>query len=92
MELEDMVHMAMKVERQLKRKGTSKFNNNSISFSWKENWGNKEEKMPFKPINEISKNKTSGNNIEREKLKINLKVPKGEIEILSVLSVYKEDI
>ena len=41
-----MVHMAMKVKRQLKRKGGSKFsvatNLNSSSSSWKSNWRNDE--------------------------------------------------
>uniref|UniRef100_A0A2N9F1F1 RNA-directed DNA polymerase n=1 Tax=Fagus sylvatica TaxID=28930 RepID=A0A2N9F1F1_FAGSY len=37
-ELEDMVHMAIKVERQLKRKGTRSFQNPSSSTSWKSNW------------------------------------------------------
>jgi hypothetical protein len=34
-ELEDMVHMAIKVERQLKRKGTRSFQNSGSSTSWK---------------------------------------------------------
>ena len=37
-ELEDMVHMAMKVERQLKRKRTGKSYSVSTS-TWKSNWG-----------------------------------------------------
>uniref|UniRef100_A0A2N9EMT7 Reverse transcriptase n=1 Tax=Fagus sylvatica TaxID=28930 RepID=A0A2N9EMT7_FAGSY len=37
-ELEDMVHMAIKVERQLKRKGTRSFQNSGSSTSWKLNW------------------------------------------------------
>uniref|UniRef100_A0A2N9FG25 CCHC-type domain-containing protein n=1 Tax=Fagus sylvatica TaxID=28930 RepID=A0A2N9FG25_FAGSY len=37
-ELEDMVHMAIKVERQLKRKGTRSFQNPSSSTLWKSNW------------------------------------------------------
>ena len=38
-ELEDMVHMAMKVEKQVKRKGSiARFGNNSGStFTWKPN-------------------------------------------------------
>ncbi|XP_028764585.1 uncharacterized protein LOC114722675, partial [Neltuma alba] len=36
-ELEDMVHMAIKVEKQLKRKGASKFHSGSTS-SFKQNW------------------------------------------------------
>jgi len=37
-ELEDMVHMAIKVERQLKRKGTWSFQNSGSSTSWRSNW------------------------------------------------------
>ena len=41
-ELEDMVHMAMKVERQLKRKGTTK--SYSVSTpTWKSKWGSSEK-------------------------------------------------
>ena len=40
-ELEDMVHMAVKVERQLKRKGTWSFQNSGSSASWRLN-GRKE--------------------------------------------------
>ena len=36
-ELEDMVHMAIKVERQLKRKGIWSFQNSSSFTSWKSN-------------------------------------------------------
>jgi hypothetical protein len=36
-EIEDMVHMAMKVERQLKRKGTAKYTSVS-SITWKSKW------------------------------------------------------
>ena len=36
-ELEDMVHMAIKVERQLKRKGTLSFQNIGSSASWRSN-------------------------------------------------------
>ena len=37
-ELEDMVHMAIKVERQLKRKETLSFQNLGSFTSWKSNW------------------------------------------------------
>jgi hypothetical protein len=37
-ELEDMVHMAIKVERQLKTKGTRSFQNPNSSTSWRLNW------------------------------------------------------
>ncbi|GKV50463.1 hypothetical protein SLEP1_g57164 [Rubroshorea leprosula] len=58
-ELEDMVHMAMKVERQLKRKGaTSRTGQNSgSSSSWKLNWSKKEENSAFKPKTAASKSK-----------------------------------
>ena len=49
-ELEDMVHMvhmAIKVERQLKRKGTRSFQNPSSSTSWRSN-GRKDEGAIFK--------------------------------------------
>ena len=38
MELEDIVHMAIKVERQFKRKGTRSFQILGSSTSWKSNW------------------------------------------------------
>ena len=38
-ELEDIVHMAIKVERQLKRKGTQSFQNPSSFASWRSNGG-----------------------------------------------------
>ncbi|GKV11008.1 hypothetical protein SLEP1_g22297 [Rubroshorea leprosula] len=48
-ELEDMVHMAMKVERQLKRKGATTRNgqNSGFSSSWKLNWSKKGRKFCF---------------------------------------------
>ncbi|KAH9734748.1 Endonuclease [Citrus sinensis] len=46
-ELEDMVHMAMKVERQLKKKGSTRTNLGSSS-SWKSKWS-KDEKVVSKP-------------------------------------------
>ncbi|GKV11634.1 hypothetical protein SLEP1_g22874 [Rubroshorea leprosula] len=56
-ELEDMVHMAMKVERQLKHKGatTRTGQNPGSSFSWKPNWSKKEENSAFKPKTSASK-------------------------------------
>ncbi|GKV13414.1 hypothetical protein SLEP1_g24421 [Rubroshorea leprosula] len=50
-ELEYMVHMAMKVEQQLKRKGatTRTGQNSGSSSSWKLNWSKKEENSVFKP-------------------------------------------
>ena len=45
-ELEDMVHMAIKVERQLKRKGIRCFQNTGSSTSWRSN-GRKKEGAVF---------------------------------------------
>ncbi|KAH9724547.1 Endonuclease [Citrus sinensis] len=59
-ELEDMVHMAMKVERQLKKKGSSRTNLGSSS-SWKSKWS-KDEKVVSKPkIEPIKDHKEGGN-------------------------------
>jgi hypothetical protein len=38
-ELEDMVHLAIKVERHLERKGTWSFQNPGLSTSWRSNGG-----------------------------------------------------
>ena len=46
-ELEDMVYMAIKVERQLKRKETRSFQNMGSSASWRSN-GRKDEGVVFK--------------------------------------------
>ena len=64
-ELEDMMHMAMKVERQLKRKGTAK--SYSVSTpTWKSKWGNNEKhdgaaskskNEPFKAREEVTTKK-----------------------------------
>ena len=53
-ELEDMVHMAIKVERQLKRKGTRSFQNLGSSTSWRSN-GRKDEGAIFKSKTEPPK-------------------------------------
>ncbi|KAL5547343.1 hypothetical protein UlMin_007030 [Ulmus minor] len=60
-ELEDMVHMAIKVEQQLKRKGSTRLGQqaNSSSTSWKHNW-KKEERPNFKPKPEASKENKVG--------------------------------
>ena len=49
-----MVHMAIKVERQLKRKGTRSFQNSSSSASWRLN-GRKDEGVVFKSKTEPPK-------------------------------------
>ncbi|GKV49085.1 hypothetical protein SLEP1_g55854 [Rubroshorea leprosula] len=61
-ELEDMAHMAMKVERQLKRKvATTRTGKNlGSSFSRKPNWSKKEENSAFKPKTSASKSKDVG--------------------------------
>ena len=45
-ELKDMVHMAIKVERQLKRKGTRYFQNTGSFASWRSN-GRKDKGVVF---------------------------------------------
>ena len=57
-ELEDMVHMAMKVERQLKRKGPTKYSSVSTP-TWKSKWGSNEThyKAVSKSKTENSKSK-----------------------------------
>ncbi|GKU99878.1 hypothetical protein SLEP1_g12658 [Rubroshorea leprosula] len=62
--LEDMVHMVMKVERQLKRKETtSRTGQNSVSSSsQKLNWSKKEENSTFKPKTIASNSKEVGSN------------------------------
>ena len=47
MQFDDMVHMAIKEERQLKRKGTRSFKNPSSSASWRSN-RRKDERVIFK--------------------------------------------
>ena len=56
--LEDMVHMAMKVERQLKRKGTAKSYLVSTP-TWKSKWGSNEkhDRVASKSKNEHFKTK-----------------------------------
>ncbi|GKV07006.1 hypothetical protein SLEP1_g18818 [Rubroshorea leprosula] len=56
-ELEDMVHMAMKVKQQFKRKGatTRTGQNSGSSSSGKLNWSKKEENSTFKPKTTASK-------------------------------------
>ncbi|GKV42201.1 hypothetical protein SLEP1_g49638 [Rubroshorea leprosula] len=81
-ELEDMVHMAMKVERQLKHKeATTRTGQNSgSSYSWKLNWSKKEENYAFKPKTPASKSKEVNSN---EKSKTDNTQEDGEIETTS---------
>ncbi|KAH9769547.1 hypothetical protein KPL71_012041 [Citrus sinensis] len=64
-ELEDMVHMAMKVERQLKKKGPIRTNLGSSS-SWKSKWS-KDEKAISKPKIEPFKDHKEGENQSKGK-------------------------
>ena len=52
--LEEMVHMAIKVKRQLKRKGTRSFQNSGSSASWRSN-GRKDKGAVFKSKTEPPK-------------------------------------
>ncbi|KAI9195068.1 hypothetical protein LWI28_011352 [Acer negundo] len=55
-ELNDMVHMAIKVEQQLKRKGSTRVGKNSgSSSSWNPNWSKKDDQPSFKVKTEPSK-------------------------------------
>ena len=64
-----MVHMTMKVERQLKHKGNSKFGaatNSNSSSSWKSSWSKKDDKSTTKPKEEIHRSKESTSNKEND--------------------------
>ncbi|KAJ9699061.1 hypothetical protein PVL29_007911 [Vitis rotundifolia] len=65
-ELEDMVHMAIKVERQLKRKGTRSFQNPGSSTSWRSN-GRKDEGVVFESKTEPPKMRDEAPNINKGK-------------------------
>ncbi|RVW59802.1 hypothetical protein CK203_100612 [Vitis vinifera] len=65
-ELEDMVHMAIKVERQLKRKGTWSFRNAGSSSSWRPN-GRKDEGVVFKSKTEPPKRIDEAPNVNKGK-------------------------
>ena len=65
-ELEDMVHMAIKVERQLKRKGTRSFQNPGSSTSWRSN-GRKDEGAVFKFKTEPPKRRDEAPNFNKGK-------------------------
>ena len=66
MELEDIVHMAIKVERQIKRKGTRSFQNPSPSTSWRSN-GRKDKGAAFKSKTEPPKRKDEAHNANKGK-------------------------
>ncbi|RVW13255.1 Transposon Ty3-G Gag-Pol polyprotein [Vitis vinifera] len=63
-ELEDMVHMAIKVERQLKRKGSLSFQNLGSSTSWRPN-GRKDERAVFKSKTEPPKRIDEAPNVNK---------------------------
>jgi hypothetical protein len=65
-ELEDMVHMAIKVERQLKRKGTRSFQNLGSSTSWRSNW-RKDEGVVLKSKTEPPKRRDEVPSVKRGK-------------------------
>jgi hypothetical protein len=67
-ELEDMVHMAIKVERQLKRKGTRSFQNLGSSTSWKSNW-RKDEGVILKSKTEPPKRREEVPSVNKGKTK-----------------------
>jgi ABC-type oligopeptide transport system ATPase subunit len=65
-ELEDMVHMTMKVERQLKRKNTRSFQNPGSSTPWRSN-GRKDEGAVFKTKTEPPKRRDEIPNVNKGK-------------------------
>jgi hypothetical protein len=65
-ELEDMVQMAMKVERQLKRKNTRSFQNLGSSTPWRSN-GRKDEGAVFKTKTEPPKRRDEIPNVSKGK-------------------------
>ena len=79
MELEDIVHMAIKVERQLKRKGTWSFQNPGSSTSWRSN-GKKDEGAVFKSKTEPPKREM--------KLPMSTKVKTNTKLVIVILSVF----
>ncbi|KAL5857290.1 hypothetical protein ACOSQ3_004748 [Xanthoceras sorbifolium] len=67
-ELTDMVHMAIKVEQQLKRNGSTRVGQNSgSSSSWKPNWSKREDQPSFKAKAEPSKDHKAGGTINQGK-------------------------
>ncbi|KAL5798299.1 hypothetical protein ACOSQ2_003119 [Xanthoceras sorbifolium] len=67
-ELTDMVHMAIKVEQQLNRKGSTRVGQNSgSSSSWKPNWNKWEDQPSFKAKAEPSKDHKAGGTINQGK-------------------------
>ena len=67
-ELEDMVHMAIKVEQQLKRNGTWSFQNLGSFASWRSN-GSKDEGVVFKSKTKPPKRRDKVPSVNRGKNK-----------------------
>ena len=65
-ELEDMVHMEIKVEQQLKRNGTQSFQNPGSFASWRPN-GRKDEGVVFKSKTEPPKRRDEAPNVNKGK-------------------------
>ena len=65
-ELKDMVHMAIKVEQQLKRKGTWSFQNPGSSASWRLN-GRKDKGAVFKSKTEPPKRRNEALSVNKGK-------------------------
>ena len=83
-ELEDIVHMAIKVEQQLKRKGTQSFQNPGSFASWRSN-GRKDEGA-------VAKSPKPNHQKGEMKLLLSTKVkmnPKLVIVILSVFVIWE---
>ena len=67
-ELEDMVHMVIKVEQQLKRKGTRSFQNSGSSASWRSN-GRKDKWAIFKSKIKLPKRRDEVPSVNKGKIK-----------------------
>ena len=62
-----MVHMGMKVERQLKQKGSTRVGQNSGSTSsWKPNWSKRDEMANYKSKAKLPKHKNVGSSKETD--------------------------
>jgi len=85
-ELEDMVHMATKVERQIKKRGSTRFQTNSASSSltWRPNL-NREGAVQPKPYAKAEPPNAKRILIQMGKVNLNLNLL--VIEILNALSV-----
>ena len=64
-ELEDMLHKAIKVERQLKERSSTKYGQNSSSSSSKSDWGKRVEKSDRISKSETSKSKDGSSSTEK---------------------------